>query len=399
MKHQPNKQEIIKELLTRGVDTIVSESELRALLASKKRIRVYLGVDPTSPVIHLGHAVVLRKLRLFQDLGCEVILLIGDFTAQIGDPTGRDVARKPLTHKEVLANAKSYKQQAATILDFSSRSNRPRVLFNSKWLSKLTFTEIIELASEFTVQQMLERDMFEKRFSDGKPIHLHEFLYPLMVGYDSVAMDVDVELGGSDQLFNILAGRTLQKARNGKIKVAMTTKLLRGTDGRKMSKSYGNDVSVAAEPNDMYGKIMSVADELIPEYFELATTLPLDAIKTILSLHTHPRDQKMALARAVVERFHGEKAALRAEAEFVRVFQSGDAPTDMENYRVKDGETLLDVVVNAGLAASRGEGRRKIAEGAVKVNNEKHTDPFETMSVSGETILKLGRHFRKLTLS
>ncbi|MBI2426257.1 MAG: tyrosine--tRNA ligase [Candidatus Kerfeldbacteria bacterium] len=390
------KSNLMNELLTRGVDTIVSESELRTMLAGTKRLRVYLGVDPTSPVIHIGHAVVLRKLRLFQDLGHEVILLIGDFTAQIGDPTGRDIARPPLTHKEVLANAKSYKKQASTILDFSSRRNPPRMLFNSKWLAKLTFKEIIELASEFTVQQMLERDMFEKRFQDGKPIYLHEFLYPLMVGYDSVAMDVDVELGGSDQLFNILAGRALQKACNKKTKVVMTTKLLRGIDGRKMSKSFGNDVSVAAAPNDMYGKLMSMSDELIPEYFELATHLPMDEIQLIMRERANPRDQKMALARAVVARFHGEGEARAAEAEFVRVFQLKTVPSDIEKYVVKNGETLLDIVVNSGLVSSRGEGRRKIAEGAVKMNNGKHTDPFEKVQVSGDTILKLGRHFRRL---
>lgn len=402
MKPTSQQSAVIRELLTRGVKEIIRRDELEKMLAGDRKLRVYLGVDPTGPNIHLGHAVSLRKLRLFQDLGHEVILLIGDFTGQIGDPTDREALRKPLTHEHVLENAKRYKEQASRILQFSGTRNKPKILFNAKWNAKLTFAELIQLASEFTVQQMLERDMFEQRMKEGKAIHLHEFLYPLMQGHDSVAMDVDVEVGGNDQLFNMLAGRTLQLARNQKTKVVITTRLLSGTDGRKMSKSYHNDIGVEDAPDEMYGKVMSIQDNLLGEYFELATTIPMDELKRIQESlqrrETNPRDIKMQLAREIVTLYHGEQSANEAEKNFIRVFQKRETPGEMPEHRLKGETTILDILVASKLVSSRAEGRRKCLEGAVQIDGKKITDPFQKISVAQSAILKLGRHFRRLEL-
>lgn len=321
------------ELLTRGVSEVIPADELTKKFESSEPMKIYYGVDPTGPQIHIGHAVVLRKLREFQDLGHHIILLIGDFTARIGDPTDKDAARTVLTHEEVLANANTYQEQAAKILDFDG--DNPAVLdYNSKWLDELKFQDVLELSSEFTVQQMLERDMFEKRLRDGKPIHVHEFMYPIMQGYDSVAMEVDMEMGGSDQLFNMLAGRTLLKSRTGKEKVVMTFELLEGTDGRKMSKSYNNIIGVTDEPADMFGKVMSLKDELIPRYFELATDVPMSTVKEAAErLKTeNPRDLKVELAREIVTMYHSADDAASAEQAFFKVFADKGRPDDIPTY-------------------------------------------------------------------
>ena len=295
MKATKPSPEQLYNLLNRAVEDVIVREELAKRLEKGERLRVYHGIDPTGPLLHIGHAVTLRKLRQFQDLGHEVILLIGDFTAQIGDPTGRTTERVPLTPEQVKENAKNYQKQAAKILDFKSKENPVQVRFNSDWLAKLSFKEVVQLAMQFTVQQMIERDMFQVRLKDNKPIGLHEFLYPLMQGYDSVAMDVDLEVGGSDQLFNMLAGRDLIRNLKNKSKCVLTTPLLEGLDGRKMSKTYGNFVAVTDEPNDMFGKVMSLRDELITRYFEICTDVSKMEINKIADEMKHggnPRDSR-----------------------------------------------------------------------------------------------------------
>jgi tyrosyl-tRNA synthetase len=385
----------LQELLERGVIDVIPRRLLEMKLTDGERIRVYLGVDPTGPDIHLGHAVILRKLRALQELGHEVILLLGDFTARIGDPTDRAAARTALTHEEVLANAKSYKAQAAKILDFSSVSPNPaRLEFNAKWLDKLKFQDVIELAARFTVQQMLERDMYQQRLKDAKPIYVHEFLYPIMQGYDSVAMDVDMEVGGNDQLFNMLTGRTLQKEINQREKIVMTFELLPGLDGRKMSKSYGNVVGVADAPNEMFGKIMSLADELIPQYFLLCTDATQAEVKEIsekLAAGENPRDWKIALAKRIVGFYHSEQLAEAAAAEFVQVFREKKKPTEIAEYTMgKNDLTFVDLLVNAGAAKSKGAARRLLEQNGVRLNDKKVSlkDAFE---VSDGDIVQVGK--------
>ncbi len=291
------------EITTRNIDTIYpSKKALIEKLSGKQKLKIYLGIDPSSTKIHLGNAIALRKLREFQNLGHKIILLIGDFTGMIGDPTDRNAARKPLTREEVLVNAADYKQQAEKILNFSGK-NPAEVRYNSHWLSKLTFEEIIKLTAHFTVQQMLERDMFQKRLTENKPIGLHEFLYPLMQGYDSVAMDVDIEIGGSDQTFNMLVGRQLLRDLNGKEKFVITLPLLEGTDGRKMSKSFNNSIDLTDTPNDIYGKIMSLKDDLILKFFEMTTEIPIGELKAIRNKfkENNPINLKKKLAFTIVE--------------------------------------------------------------------------------------------------
>lgn len=353
-------KEKIKELLTRGVETVIVQKELEEKLNSGKKIRLYLGVDPTGPEIHLGHAVILWKLKTFQELGHEVILLIGDFTAKIGDPSDKKAIRQPLTDKEIKENMRGYKRQAEKILDFK----KVRLKYNSKWLKKLNFEDVLNLASKFTVGQMLERDMYQSRIKNNKPIGIHEFMYPLMQGYDSVAMDVDLEVGGNDQTFNMLAGRTLQKAYNEKDKHVLAVKLLVGTDGRKMSKSYGNTIPLESTPEDMYGKIMSMRDEMMPDYFLLTTHLPENEIEEILK--SSPRDAKARLAREVVALYHGESKAKEAEEEFEKVFKNKELPSDIPEFKLKDRNLdLVDTLVETKLASSKNEAKRLIEQGGV----------------------------------
>lgn len=376
----------ITQILSRGVEDIIVRENLEKKLRIGKKLRIYYGIDPTSPALHLGHAVVLWKLRDFQESGHEVILLIGDFTARIGDPTDRNAARQPLTEAEIQENMKDYKKQAGKILDFS----KTKIKYNNKWLSELNFENIVKLASNFTVQQMLNREMFQKRIKENKPISLHEFLYPLMQGYDSVAMNVDLEIGGKDQLFNMLAGRDLQKIYNNKDKNVLIMKLLPGTDNRKMSKSYGNIIGLAIESNDMFGKIMSMADEIMPDYFELATRLPEEEIKEILK--QKPRDAKARLAREIVALYHGQQAAKKAEQEFERIFKEKKTPSKMPEIKLSVGSYQLpDLLVKTNLSPSKAEAKRLIRQGAVKINNKVIQDFQKEIKIQDEMIIQKGR--------
>ena len=389
----------IKAILSRGVEGVIVKEELEKKLLSGKRIRLYFGVDPTGSVLHLGHAVVLRKLKDFMDLGHEVIVLIGDFTARIGDPTGKDTARKPLTEKEVKDNFKDYKRQASKILDFS----KVRIKYNSKWLSKLKFSDILKLATNFTVQQMLQRDMFDRRIREDKPISLQEFLYPLMQGYDSVVMDVDLEIGGNDQMFNMLAGRTLQKNINNKDKDVLTCKLLLGTDGRKMSKTFDNFIALDDIPAGMYGKVMSIKDELIDDYFELTTGLSVEEISRIKKSSNNLRDTKAALAKEIVRIYHGEKEAQKAEDEFDKVFRNKEMPTDVPVFKTdKRKYSVVDLLCDTNLVSSKKEAKRLIEGGGVEVlsedSKERISDWKKEIELRDGIIIKVGnRRFVKIS--
>lgn len=355
-------------LLTRAVAKLIPHKLAEAKLASGKPMRIYWGIDPTGARIHLGHAVPLRKMRAFADAGHHVILLIGSFTAMIGDPSGKDSMREPLTEQQVRTNFATYKEQAAKILDFS----KIEIRYNHEWLSKLTFAEGVALASHFTVQQMLERDMFEKRMEQKHPIGVHEFSYPLMVGYDSVMLDVDCEIGGTDQEFNMLAGRTLQKAYGKREKFILTTKLLEGTDGRKMSKTYDNCVYLDDTPTEMFGKLMRVEDRLIAQYFECCTDTPMEEIQDMekkMAAGENPKAFKMRLGRAIVSLYHGEAAAAHAEAEFTKVFTDKQAPSEMPEVAVGEGSLLVDVLVKEGLVPSKSEFRRLVEQKGIHVND------------------------------
>lgn len=354
----------IEELLTRRVSEVIVRGDLEKKLLSGIRLRIYLGVDPTGFSLHLGHAVVLHKLKEFVDLGHEVILLIGDFTAKIGDPTGKDATRPALTDKQIKENFKDYKKQASKILDFS----KVKIKYNSAWLSRLTFAEILSLSSHITVQQMLHREMFDKRIKENAPISVTEFMYPLMQGYDSVAMDVDVEVGGNDQMFNMLCGRTLQKVYHNKDKDILTTKLLLGTDGRKMSKTYDNAIYLTDTPEDMFGKVMSIKDELIVDYFELCTNVSREETAKILAM-PNPRDQKALLAAEMVEMYHGQKAADIAAENFDKMFRRHELPEEIEVFQTdKKMYPVLDLLCDSGLAESKNDAKRVIEGGGVEVD-------------------------------
>ncbi|GAW93520.1 tyrosyl-tRNA synthetase [Calderihabitans maritimus] len=396
------------QIIKRGAAEIISEEELvkklQESLKNNKPLRVKLGLDPTAPDIHLGHTVVLHKLRQFQELGHEVIIIIGDFTGRIGDPTGKSETRKQLTEEEVMANAETYKEQIFKILD----PENTRVVFNSQWLAPLKFQDVIQLAGKYTVARMLERDDFAKRFREGRPISIHEFFYPLMQGYDSVALHADIELGGTDQKFNLLVGRHLQKEYGQEAQVALMMPILEGLDGvNKMSKSLGNYIGINEPPGEMYGKTMSLPDELMVRYFELVTTVPLEEIKEIerglREGYLHPRDVKMRLAREIVGLYHGTEAARVAEEEFKRVFQQGDLPdeiplVELDKSVLSEGKIWLPkLLVLAGLAPSSSEGRRLIKQRAVKID-QKVVEEEEVMVEDG-MILRAGkRKFARIKL-
>ncbi len=348
----------IKEVLERGVQEAIVKEELEKQLISGQKIRLYFGIDPTGANLHLGHAVVLRKLKEFCDLNHEVILLIGDFTAKIGDPSGRDTMRVSLSDKQIKENFKDYKKQASKILNFS----KVKIKYNSQWLSKLRFADILKLSSHITVQQMLHRQMFDKRIKEDSPISVSEFMYPLMQGYDSVAMNVDLEIAGNDQLFNMLVGRDLQKIYNKKNKNVLTLKLLPGTDGRKMSKTYNNAIYLTDSPNEMYGKVMSIKDELIADYLGLCTSLNLEEIKKT----ANPRDQKAMLAKEIVKMYHGEKKAGEAEEEFSMTFRD-NKPTFVE-FTVDEAQIFYPELISRITAVSTSEAKRLIIAGAVDIN-------------------------------
>ncbi len=348
------------ELLTRGVEKVVPKDLAEKKLASGEKLRIYFGIDPTGAKLHLGHSVPLRKLKAFSDAGHEAILVVGSFTAMIGDPTGRDTAREPLSKEDVEKNFATYKEQAGKILDLG----KLEVRYNHEWLEPLGFGEIIKLASNFTVQQMIQRDMFDKRIKEGKPISLHEFLYPLMVGYDSSVLDVDAELGGSDQEFNMLAGRSLQSALGKKEKFVLTTPLVEGTDGRKMSKSYDNCIYLEDAPGDMFGKLMSVKDEFVGKYFEYMTDVAMDEIKEILK--GHPKEAKMRLAQEIVRMYHGEDAAVSANENFEKTFSKGGIPEDIKEVEVPKDTPLADILIEQGLVSSKTEFNRLTKAGAIE---------------------------------
>ncbi|MBI3336494.1 tyrosine--tRNA ligase [Candidatus Peregrinibacteria bacterium] len=375
-------------LLTRGVGKLIPRELAEAKIASGKKMRVYLGIDPTGAKLHLGHAVPLRKLKAFADAGHHVIFLVGSFTAMIGDPSGRDDQRQSLTRKQVEENFQTYKDQASKILDFS----KIEIRYNHEWLQKLTQEELLKIASYFTKQQMDQRDMFERREREGNPIHLQEMLYPLYVGYDSVILDVDCELGGTDQEFNMLAGRTLQKAFKKREKFILTTPLIEGTDGRKMSKTYNNCIYLTDEPNDMYGKLMSLKDTLMKTYFECCTDVPVHQYQEVLKGNL--RDAKAHLAHEIVTLYHGKAAADNAKKEFENVFQKRDLPADVPEVKVKKGSLLIDVVVEQGLVSSKSEARRLVSQKGIHMN-DRVVDSTETKAEKG--IVKIGkRKFLKI---
>lgn len=382
----------IGELLTRGVENIYPNREfLEKVLSSGKRLRIYCGFDPSAPALHIGNAIQINKLAQFQALGHEIIFLVGDFTGMIGDPTDKTAARKKLTRKEVLDNAKNYKKQAAAYLKFSG-SNAAKIRYNSKWQDKLTFRDLIELASNFTVQQMIIRDMFQVRLKGEKPIYLHEFLYPLAQGYDSVAMDVDMEIGGNDQTFNMLAGRDLLKALKNKEKFVLTTKLLVDPSGKKMGKSEGNIVNLDENPIDMYGKIMSWPDGVLAGGFELCTRLPYEEVEKIgVELGTgraNPRDLKMRLAFEITKINHGEKKAKEAADHFVRTVQKKEVPEEIGTIRLQEARyKIQDLLVEASMATSKSEARRLIEQGGIKVNEEVIKDLNKEIEISQEGVL------------
>jgi tyrosyl-tRNA synthetase len=381
----------IKEALEKGVERIYPNKEaLEKVLISGKRIRLYCGYDPTAPSLHLGHAITLRKLAQFQALGHEVIMLIGDFTAMIGDPTDKTAARKRLTKEQVHNNLKNYKKQASKILKFSGK-NSAKVMFNSKWNSKLTPNKLIDLAFSFSVQQMLVRDMFRERLAKDKQILLPEFLYPLFQAYDSVALDVDLEIGGSDQTFNMLRGRDLMKALKNKEKFVLATKLLVDPTGKKMGKTEGNMINLDDKPSDMYGKIMSWPDSLIIPGFELCTDLSIDKIK-------NPRDAKAQLAREIVTIYHGRVAALDAGQEFNRIFKEHRTPEKVKSCKLKDKSLdILTLLVKTKLAPSKSEAKRLIEHKGVKIDEEIVDDWKKEIIIEKGMILQVGkRKFIKL---
>ncbi|PJC36525.1 tyrosine--tRNA ligase [Candidatus Peregrinibacteria bacterium CG_4_9_14_0_2_um_filter_53_11] len=392
------KHDAITDLLERGVSEVIVRSELEKRLRSGPPIKLYHGIDPTGSRLHIGHAIPLRKLRAFQELGHEVVMLIGSFTALIGDTSDKNSMRPAITQEEIEENFKTYKEQASKILDFS----KVEIRYNGDWLGKLDLKDLLQLANKFTVQQMIERDMYQKRLKEGKPIGLHEFLYPLMQGYDSVAMDVDLEIGGNDQLFNMLAGRTLQRVLKDREKHVMTLQLLEGTDGRKMSKTYNNVINITDEPNEQYGKIMSIKDELIIRYFELCTDLPPEEIRELeatLKAGKNPRDLKMRLGRELVTLYHGAEAAEQAEREFISVFQKGSKPTEMPEFELTEKEIgIMDLIVELKLASSKSEARRLVEGGGVSINDEKISDREAAIQLSGEwkTIQVGKRRFAKV---
>ncbi len=384
----------IADFLTRSVENIYPKREmLLAALESGKKIRVYLGVDPTGPTLHIGHAIPMRKLSELQKLGHEVILLIGDFTAMIGDPTDKSATRKQLTREEVLANCQKYKEQASKLLNFEGE-NPAKFLFNNDWLGKMSFADVVDLASHFTVQQMMERDMFEKRIEEGKPVHLHEFMYPLMQGYDSVAMDVDLEVGGNDQTFNMLAGRTLMKEMKGKEKMVLTTKLLADANGKKMGKSEGNMIALSDSPEEMYGKVMSWTDGMILGGFELCTDLPMEEVVLIgksMEAGENPVQFKHRLAYEIVKAFLGVVEAESARAHFSQVHKDGEVPADAPEFAVGGGAILVDVLVQSGIVPSKSEARRQVEQGGVKVDGEIAHDIM--MMVNAGSVIQKGKRF------
>ena len=388
--------------IKRGTDEILVESELIKKLKKGKPLKIKAGFDPTAPDLHLGHTVLINKLRQFQDLGHEVQFLIGDFTAMIGDPTGKSATRPALTRDEVLENAKTYEHQVFKILD----AEKTTVLFNSQWMGEMKASDMIQLAARHTVARMLERDDFNKRYKGGQSISVHEFLYPLVQGYDSVAMKTDVELGGTDQKFNLLVGRQLQESYGQEPQVALTMPILEGLDGvQKMSKSLNNYIGITDAPNDMFGKIMSVSDELMWRYFELLSFRPMveiEGFQNEIKSGRNPRDVKFLLAEEIITRFHDAESARSAQQDFINRFQKGAIPDDLSEIELTSTENAIGVAAMlkmAGLTGSTSESFRMINQGAVKLDGEKIEDRAMSLAKGSVVVAQVGkRKFAKITI-
>ena len=389
--------------LKRGAEEILVEEELLEKLKTGKPLKIKAGFDPTAPDLHLGHTVLINKLRQFQQLGHEVIFLIGDFTGMIGDPTGKNVTRKPLTKEDVLANAETYKEQVFKILDPAKTT----VAFNSTWMEKLGAAGMLQLASRQTVARMMERDDFKKRYANGQAIAIHEFMYPLVQGWDSVALEADVELGGTDQKFNLLMGRELQKSEGQRPQTVLMMPLLEGLDGvQKMSKSLGNYIGITDSPTEMFGKIMSISDVLMWRYYELLSFKPLEEIegyKVEISEGKNPRDVKIDLAKELIARFHDDAAAQAAHDEFINRFQKGALPDDMPELTIttENGEiAIANLLKEAGLVASTSDAFRMIKQGAAKIDSEKVTERGLIISAGTTAVYQVGkRKFARITVS
>lgn len=396
-------EKLVDDLLSRGVEKIYpSREELKKKLMSGDRIRLYCGYDPSAPSLHVGNAISIDKLGQFQRLGHEVIFLIGSFTGMIGDPTDKGAARIPLTREQVLFNAQNFQEQASAYLSFEGE-NKAQVKYNNEWSDKVTFRDLIELSSHFTVQQMIVRDMFQKRLAEEKPIFLHEFLYPLAQAYDSVMMDVDLEIGGNDQMFNMMCGRDLLKAMKGKDKFVLTMKLLADNNGKKMGKSEGNAFFLDDSANDMYGKVMSWSDGVLPSAFELCSDVPMLEVKGLLeTLDTNPRDLKMRLAYEITRRNYGEEGAKSAQDNFIKIVQNKEVPEEIEERKIAQNNLgIVDLLILLELAPSKTEARRLIEQGGIKVgmvdNLEIITDPKKEITISSGLIVSRGkRQFIKI---
>jgi tyrosyl-tRNA synthetase len=386
-------------ILEKSVAQVIVKKDLEEKLNSGKKLRVKLGIDPTGADLHLGHMVPLRKLRQFQEAGHQAVIIFGNFTGQIGDPTGKSEVRIIKTRQELEENAKHYLSQAARVLDIENIEVR----WNAEWLEKLSFKDATRLASVFTVQQMMERDMFQDRLKAAEPIYVHEFMYPLMQGYDSVAIQADVELGGTDQTFNLLAGREIQRAYGQNPQSILTVPILEGTDGiKKMGKTTGNYIGINEDPKDMYGKTMSIPDNLIVRYFELATDLSVEEINDInrqLLSGANPRNLKMQLAREIVTIYNGKKAAQEAENHFIAVFSKKETPDDIREIHISDASMdIIDILIELKAVSSKGEARRLIQGGGIKYNGVKIDNFTDSITLEGDSILQVGkRQFYKLT--
>jgi tyrosyl-tRNA synthetase len=393
-----NLDQKIEEILTRGTEEIIPSKNGLKDLMKRKKIRLYLGVDPTSPKIHLGHLVPLKKLKQFQELGHETTLLFGTFTAQVGDPSGRDEQRKPLSLDQVKENMKTYQEQVSKFIDLSGI----QIKYNADWLQELSFSDLIKITSNFTVSRLLERDMFQRRLKERQEVWVNEFLYPLMQGYDSVALDVDLEIGATDQTFNMLVGRKLQKVFNKKEKFILTTPILLGLDSRKMSKTFGNTVDMTDSPNEIYGKIMSLADNLIINYLELITDFPLEDIRKIKSdlirKKINPRDVKAMLGREIVNIIHGKKLAASAEKDFDKVFRKKQLPSKIPETRIEKIDIdILELLVKTKLVSSRSEAKRLIMQKGVKIDGIIQKDWKKIIKIKKGEVIQIGkRKFVKL---
>ena len=392
-------------IIKRGVIEIVREEELieklKKSIKTQTPLRVKLGLDPTAPDIHIGNAIPIHKLRNFQELGHTAVLIIGDYTAIVGDPSGVNKTRPQLTHEDIANNTKTYLDQIGKILDIE----KTEIRYNSEWFKEMKFTDVITLASKMTVARMMERDDFSKRYSSGVPISLHEFIYPLMQGYDSIMVKSDIEIGGTDQIFSLLVGRDLQRDGNMEPQTALTTPLLEGIDGnKKMSKSLGNYIGIYEEPKEIFGKTMRISDDLMLKYFELATDMTLEEINS--TLNEHPRQAKIVLGKAIVSRYYDDEMARRVAEEFDRVFKEHKIPDNIPQIKLPSNESqnhkiwIVKLLVDHGFASTNGEARRLISQGGVSVDNKKYTDPAQEISLQDDMVLKVGkRRFAKIVIT